>query len=546
MKKRKIFYFLKTKEEYDYMLSGGLIPRRGIVLIESTQEIYRDKKPYSGYGPLKSYFENLRTDLQSLIQDKNTEVTDSVQNIYNEIHEDLETYNSQFQTKLNEQQQLINTVKSGLTDSNYYINHTIVPSLQNYENSINTLQTNYSDLSVLVATKVNELNQTKSILNTVVSNLDELTRKHNSDITELNDYIQEIVSTRLTTSNTNTESSIKDWVKTYISQYQFIDSDFITKVSANLDLSKVDQRINTYDSTIKSWVNSQLEPINSSISWLRNKVNLLLSNSGNQSQTEEPNGNEEPIVVSGVTLAEVQTEIQNYYNQHTLAIATTSTAGIVKIKSTGGIGIDETGGIYIKSEIKNEIKDAILSQLGITPGQQHQQETQEGNEGENQNSYSSLNPELIPSINANWINIKNTVESFDQGINDTVASKVQEVISQNYSFLSRIKNKYVTFEEIFSDNTIESTFKNQLVSLGLLVRNLDQSVSFGYESRLSEVENQIVILNNDFSTISQGYTGTLGGLIFKNGICTGSVTAPENEDNNDPIDNEDEEFPRPD
>jgi len=63
MKKRKIFYFLKTKEEYDYMLSGGLIPRRGIVLIESTQEIYRDKKPYSGYGPLKSYFENLRTDL---------------------------------------------------------------------------------------------------------------------------------------------------------------------------------------------------------------------------------------------------------------------------------------------------------------------------------------------------------------------------------------------------------------------------------------------------------------------------------------------------
>ena len=58
--KRKIFYFLKTKEEYDYMLSNNLIPKRGIVFIESTHEIYRNKVLYSGYGPLKTYFESLK------------------------------------------------------------------------------------------------------------------------------------------------------------------------------------------------------------------------------------------------------------------------------------------------------------------------------------------------------------------------------------------------------------------------------------------------------------------------------------------------------
>jgi hypothetical protein len=61
--KRKIFYFLKTKEEYDYMLSNNLIPKRGIVFIESTHEIYRNKVLYSGYGPLKTYFESLKTEL---------------------------------------------------------------------------------------------------------------------------------------------------------------------------------------------------------------------------------------------------------------------------------------------------------------------------------------------------------------------------------------------------------------------------------------------------------------------------------------------------
>ena len=58
-KKRRIFYFLKNKEEYDYMLQNNLIPKRGIVLIESTHEIYRNKVPYTGYSPLKEHFDSI-------------------------------------------------------------------------------------------------------------------------------------------------------------------------------------------------------------------------------------------------------------------------------------------------------------------------------------------------------------------------------------------------------------------------------------------------------------------------------------------------------
>lgn len=101
MKKRKIFYFLKNKEEYDYMLQNNLIPKRGIVLIESTQEIYRNRVPYSGYSPLKQYFESAKEQCKEYTDQKNTEVKALIKQLKTSINE-ISTNNdiSRFKTKL--------------------------------------------------------------------------------------------------------------------------------------------------------------------------------------------------------------------------------------------------------------------------------------------------------------------------------------------------------------------------------------------------------------------------------------------------------------
>lgn len=114
--KRKIFYFLKTKEEYDYMLQNNLIPKRGIVLIESTQEIYRNKVPYSGYSPLKENFD--------LIKDNCKEYTDSkyndVQNLIKQLKSSINS-NTNNNTDINKVKTKLSNLENKLSDLEFQV-----------------------------------------------------------------------------------------------------------------------------------------------------------------------------------------------------------------------------------------------------------------------------------------------------------------------------------------------------------------------------------------------------------------------------------------
>lgn len=137
MKKRKIFYFLKNKEEYDYMLQNNLIPKRGIVLIESTQEIYRNRIPYSGYSPLKQYFESIKEQCKEYTDQKNTEVKALIKQLKTSINEVSSNNDiSRFKTKLQNLENKISNLDLQILNisSNLEI---INQSLNNLQSKIN-------------------------------------------------------------------------------------------------------------------------------------------------------------------------------------------------------------------------------------------------------------------------------------------------------------------------------------------------------------------------------------------------------------------------
>lgn len=138
-RKRKIFYFLKTKEEYDYALKNNLIPKRGIVLIESTQEIYRNKIPYSGYSPLKEQFDSIKAEYKQQIESKYNEIQSTVKQLNSSLKESYNEDISKFRTKITEFGNKLSDLESRISN--------ISIDLQRIDSSL-------SDLIVQVDTKI--------------------------------------------------------------------------------------------------------------------------------------------------------------------------------------------------------------------------------------------------------------------------------------------------------------------------------------------------------------------------------------------------------
>ena len=317
MKKRKIFYFLKTKEEYDYMLSGGLIPRRGIVLIESTQEIYRDKKPYSGYGPLKTYFDSLRTELQSLIRDKDDAILASANDLDQRVKQDLESYNSQFQTKLDSQLEKVNIAKQDLSTLTYYVNNTVVPSLKEVKDNTESLSNKYSELLQQISSNSALVNQFKTQLNGLVTNIQDFKSQYNSELQQ----IQTSVLQQSSTTDGITEAQARNLFKSL----QMSDSDFASKVQITVNplLNNLKTEITTY---INAKINEVKSLINSSSS----------SSSSNNSSSSSSGGTQ--TTTGGATVDYVN----GLFNTHasTTQYGTVMLGSYLKLDSGGKLTID--------------------------------------------------------------------------------------------------------------------------------------------------------------------------------------------------------------
>lgn len=254
MKKRKIFYFLKTKEEYDYMLSGGLIPRRGIVLIESTQEIYRDKKPYSGYGPLKTYFDSLRTDLQSLILDKTKDVSSMVDSINQKLEGDVSDYNQQFNTKLTKLQNQISQNAYSISDLLYYKDNTLIPSLNEIRTNAESLSNKYTEVLRQVGSNTSVVETFKSTLQELITNIQEFKSTYNNELTQIRESILDVTLSGI--DSVLSESQIRSLIK----EGQLSDTDFSSKVT-----TIVNPLLNSLKEEITKSVNAKISELSGGV-----------------------------------------------------------------------------------------------------------------------------------------------------------------------------------------------------------------------------------------------------------------------------------------
>lgn len=144
-KKRRIFYFLKNKEEYDYMLQNNLIPKRGIVLIESTHEIYRNKVPYTGYSPLKEHFDSIKDYCKEYTDSKCNDIQNLVKQLKTSINNiDNNTDISRFKTKLSSLETKISNLESQIL--------TISSDLERINSSLNNLQSKVGQDSLIQLT----------------------------------------------------------------------------------------------------------------------------------------------------------------------------------------------------------------------------------------------------------------------------------------------------------------------------------------------------------------------------------------------------------
>ena len=535
MKKRKIFYFLKTKEEYDYMLASGLIPKRGIVLIESTQEIYKNKVPYSGYGPLKPYFESLRTDLQSFIQDRTQAMNESLQNTNNVIHEDLESYNNQFQTQIDAQAEQIGLVKKDLSNSTYYINNTIVPSLNNFETQISNLRTTLSQTSSLLTTKVDEIAGIKSSLQIMMTNLENLSKKHTTDISELQDYVSRAVSNTSSSSSSYNEENLKNWVKNYVNSTKLSDSELTAKISSLIDSSTYDVKLNALESKLQGDINTKYNDVIVRIQNIWSTIQTIQTQTPQTSQTET--SSETPTqtnyVLSDTDKQWVNTSIDskisttvenlktNYIDIKT-AKATTTSLGVVMVGDYLTIN-NITGKLSVNF---NSIKTAILAEIPNNSAQE-QESSQQGSGTSQQGGGSTPqggDSEPIPDISGivededlagdiitNWQRVKRAAVVNDETVRQTVGIVMDDYVD----ILTKIKNGTIDWYDIFSDEGWKTIFENYLVEKEILHRNLDLSVTPAWKTYI------------DGSALVQGFTGIKNGIRFVNGLCV--------EDNSDQI-----------
>ena len=414
MKKRKIFYFLKTKEEYDYMLSGGLIPRRGIVLIESTQEIYRDKKPYSGYGPLKTYFDSLRTELQSLIRDKDDAILASANDLDQRVKQDLESYNSQFQTKLDSQLEKINVAKQDLSTLNYYVNNTVVPSLEQVKNNTENLSTKYSELLQQISGNTALVNQFKTQLNGLTTNIQDFKSQYNTKLQELNNSVLQASST--------TDGITETQARNLFKSLQMTDSDFTSKVQ-----TIVNPLLNNLKTQISESVNAKVRELQSSINSLSSSLSNNLSNNNNSGG----GGNSSN---TGTTTTVINTDYADQlFNTH----ATTTQYGTVilgqylKLDSGGKLTIDVTN-----------LKTALSSGTGT-----------------NTTGLSNATQDLIESMKADIRTLKSVIND------NTIDSKVQQAVG-NISIQSIASN--INWTELYGTGGFKLAVKNVLSQLSLI------------------------------------------------------------------------------
>ena len=447
--KRKIFYFLKTKEEYDYMLRNNLIPKRGIVLIESTQEIYRNKLPYSGYGPLKTYFESLKTELQSLIQDKNEDVSSALEQIDQKLKQDLIDYNSGFQTNFNTILDQIKTLQNGLSDSDYLIKNTIVPTLENFKSNVSSLDNKNSQYQQSIASILETTNSFKSSLTNLSNDLKTLSTKHTSDINSLQNYIKNDVLKLITDQGSSSTTTLKEWVKTYITQQKMSDSELRTKVLNIVNLSTLESNlkslISNSESSLKLYVDSEIAKV---------KINNNNNNGGGtNSGTGGTGGN---INISYATVDYVDGK----FNQLNIPASITK-LGLVKVGSY--LTIDADGTLSVN-------KTALLA--GISPSSGGDSNTGGGG----------------IDFSDDIEKIKKDIEILKALNREDIEKIAKEILDDYIDLLKKIKEGKLEWSKIFNDSGWNDNINAYLQTVGLITKNLDGSITANWTTLRQDIE----------------------------------------------------------
>ena len=441
--KRKIFYFLKTKEEYDYMLRNNLIPKRGIVLIESTQEIYRNKLPYSGYGPLKTYFESLKTELQSLIQDKNEDVSSALEQIDQKLKQDLIDYNSGFQTNFNTILDQIKTLQNGLSDSDYLIKNTIVPTLENFKSNVSSLDNKNSQYQQSIASILETTNSFKSSLTNLSNDLKTLSTKHTSDINSLQNYIKNDVLKLITDQGSSSTTTLKEWVKTYVTQQKMSDSELRTKVLNIVNLS-------TLESNLKSLITNSESSLKLYIDAEITKLKLNNNNNNGGGTNTDGSGN---INISYATVAYVDGK----FDQINIP-ATVSKLGLIKVGNY--LTIDTDGTLHVN-------KTALLAGIGNGGGTN----TGGGTDYSDDIEKIKKDIEILKALN------KEEIEKI-----------AKEVLDDYIDLLKKIKEGKLEWSKIFNDSGWNDNINAYLQTVGLITKNLDGSITANWTTLRQDIE----------------------------------------------------------
>ena len=407
MKKRKIFYFLKTKEEYDYMLSGGLIPRRGIVLIESTQEIYRDKKPYSGYGPLKTYFDSLRTELQSLIQDKDDTILASAHDLDQRVKQDLETYNSQFQTKLDSQLEKINVAKQDLSTLTYYVNNTVVPSIKEVKDNTESLSNKYSELLQQISSNSTLVTQFKTQVNSLITNIQDFKSQYNSELQQIQNSILQ--------SSSTTDGITEAQARNLFKSLQMTDSDFASKVQTT-----VNPLLNNLKTEITSYINAKINEVKSLINSSSSSSSSNNSSSSSSSGTQTTTGGATVDYVDGL------------FNTH----ASTTQYGTVIL------------GQYLKLDSGGKLTIDVSSLKSVLSS------------GNNTTGLSNATQDTIQQMQTDIRNLKSAISD------NTIENKIQQAVNNKVSIQSIVNN--INWTEVYADNRFTTGISNVLIQKRLL------------------------------------------------------------------------------
>ena len=444
--KRKIFYFLKTKEEYDYMLSNNLIPKRGIVFIESTHEIYRNKVLYSGYGPLKTYFESLKTELQSSIQDNKSEFNSVLNQLDQKLQEEFEDYNNRFQTNINTISEQIRAAQSALSTSDNVINKTIIPTLENFKSNVSSLDNKNSQYQQSIASILETTNSFKSSLTNLSNDLKTLSTKHTSDINSLQNYIKNDVLKLITDQGSSSTTTLKEWVKTYVTQQNMSDSELRTKVLNIVNLNTLESNlkslISNSESSLKLYVNSEIAKV---------KIN---NNNNNGGETNSGTGGS--INISYATVDYVDGK----FDQLNIPASITK-LGLVKVGSY--LTIDSDGTLSVN-------KTALLA--GISPSNGGDSNTGGGG----------------TDFSDDIEKIKKDIEILKALNREDIEKIAKEILDDYIDLLKKIKEGKLEWSKIFNDSGWNDNINAYLQTVGLITKNLDGSITANWTTLRQDIE----------------------------------------------------------